>query len=119
MSFFRSLRLLSSRQLTQAQASTSFIPSILARPGQSQASAFSSSSVHSLVRKPTKTKLKTHKGAAKRWISVANDGFKRAKAGRVHLNGSMSPTRLNRLGQSAFAHPAQKRLLRKLLPYNS
>lgn len=43
----------------------------------SQARAFSSSPVAALTRKPTKIKLKTHKGAAKRWIAIANGNFKR------------------------------------------
>ncbi|KWU45539.1 hypothetical protein RHOSPDRAFT_32843 [Rhodotorula sp. JG-1b] len=63
--------------------------------------------------------LKTHKGAAKRFKALANGMFKRAKAGRVHLNSnrSMSSTRLNRLGKTAYARPAERRTLRKLLPY--
>ncbi|GAA5900917.1 hypothetical protein JCM8208_007564 [Rhodotorula glutinis] len=80
---------------------------------------FSSSPAQLLVRKPTKIKLKTHQGAAKRWKALANGEFKRAKAGRVHLNsnGSMSRERLNRLGEPAFARPAWKKTLRRLLPY--
>ncbi|TNY19297.1 50S ribosomal protein L35 [Rhodotorula diobovata] len=80
---------------------------------------FSSSAPQLLVRKPTKYKLKTHQGAAKRWKALANGEFKRAKAGRVHLNsnGGMSRERLNRLGEPAFARPAWKRTLRRLLPY--
>ncbi|GAA6057982.1 hypothetical protein JCM3770_004598 [Rhodotorula araucariae] len=80
---------------------------------------FSATSAALLVRKPTKIKLKTHQGAAKRWKALANGEFKRAKAGRVHLNsnGSMSRERLNRLGEPAFARPAWKRTLRRLLPY--
>ena len=48
---------------------------------------------------------------------VNSRSFPQSKAGRVHLNGHLSPTRLNRLGQVAFASPIQKRLLRRLLPY--
>ncbi|GAA5833636.1 hypothetical protein JCM3766R1_002596 [Sporobolomyces carnicolor] len=72
-----------------------------------------------LARKPTKIKLKTHKGAAKRWTAIANGQFKRGKVGRVHLNsnGNMSPTRLNRLGQTAYARTIERKLLRRLLPY--
>ncbi|POY75436.1 hypothetical protein BMF94_1507 [Rhodotorula taiwanensis] len=75
--------------------------------------------VLALVRKPTQSKLKTHKGAAKRFKALANGMFKRAKAGRVHLNSnrSMSSTRLNRLGKTAYARPAERKTLRKLLPY--
>lgn len=80
---------------------------------------FSSTAAALIVRKPTQSKLKTHKGAAKRFKALANGMFKRAKAGRVHLNSnrSMSSTRLNRLGKTAYARPAERRTLRKLLPY--
>ncbi|GAA5998851.1 mitochondrial 54S ribosomal protein bL35m MRP35 [Rhodotorula paludigena] len=90
-----------------------------APPAPASARAFSASSLCQLVRKPTKIKLKTHQGAAKRWRALANGQFKRAKVGRVHLNssGAMSSTRLNRLGETAYARPAEKRILRRLLPY--
>ncbi|KAK4049343.1 hypothetical protein OIO90_005472 [Microbotryomycetes sp. JL221] len=82
-------------------------------------SPFSTSSRLALSRKPTKIKLKTHKGAAKRWIALSNGGFKRSKTGRVHLNSTMTPERLNRLGQSAYARSgSERKLLRRLLPYS-
>ncbi|GAA5901782.1 hypothetical protein JCM6882_008672 [Rhodosporidiobolus microsporus] len=79
----------------------------------------STSAALALARKPTKIKLKTHKGAAKRWSKLAGGEFKRGKTGRVHLNSSsaMSPTRLNRLGETAYASGAEKRVLRRLMPY--
>ncbi|GAA5939851.1 mitochondrial 54S ribosomal protein bL35m MRP35 [Sporobolomyces koalae] len=83
-------------------------------------SSFSTTApVLALARKPTKIKLKTHKGAAKRWTAIANGQFKRGKVGRVHLNsnGNMSPTRLNRLGQTAYARTIERKLLRRLMPY--
>ncbi|GAA5912604.1 mitochondrial 54S ribosomal protein bL35m MRP35 [Sporobolomyces salmoneus] len=88
-------------------------PSLLRSPFSTTATAFA------LARKPTKLKLKTHKGAAKRWTAIANGQFKRGKVGRVHLNsnGNMSPTRLNRLGQTAYARTIERKLLRRLLPY--
>ncbi|GAA6059201.1 hypothetical protein JCM10212_005546 [Sporobolomyces blumeae] len=85
-----------------------------------RSSPFSTSSIlNALCRKPTKIKLKTHKGAAKRWTAIANGQFKRGKVGRVHLNsnGNMSPTRLNRLGQTAYAKTNERKLLRRLMPY--
>ncbi|GAA5978389.1 hypothetical protein JCM21900_003022 [Sporobolomyces salmonicolor] len=78
---------------------------------------FSSSSPASLARKPTKIKLKTHKGAAKRWYALASGAFKRAKAGRVHKLSTKSHQRLQRLGEPAYARPAEKRILRRLMPY--
>ncbi|KAL8276264.1 hypothetical protein RQP46_011338 [Phenoliferia psychrophenolica] len=86
-------------------------------PIRAFANPFSSTAPAALLRKPTKTKLKTHKGAAKRWLVVANGNYKRSKAGKVHLNGHLSPTRLNRLGEPAYARPIEKKLLRRLLPY--
>ncbi|GAA5985536.1 hypothetical protein JCM10908_007015 [Rhodotorula pacifica] len=96
----------------------SWLPRLCAN--QLASSPFSSTSAAlALVRKPTQSKLKTHKGAAKRFKALANGMFKRAKAGRVHLNSnrSMSSTRLNRLGKTAYARPAERKTLRKLLPY--
>ncbi|GAA6008211.1 hypothetical protein JCM10207_000040 [Rhodosporidiobolus poonsookiae] len=101
-------------------------PSLISRPSPAPfasllaASPFSSTSAAlAQPRKPTKIKLKTHKGAAKRFTALANGEFKRGKTGRVHLNssGAMSPTRLNRLGQTAYATGAEKRTLRRLMPY--
>lgn len=39
--------------------------------------SFSTSSINQLMRKPTHQKLKTHKGAAKRWLAIGNGNFKR------------------------------------------
>lgn len=44
------------------------------------ANPFSSSAPAALLRKPTKTKLKTHKGAAKRWLVVSHGNYKRVRA---------------------------------------
>ncbi|GAA6037632.1 hypothetical protein JCM8097_006152 [Rhodosporidiobolus ruineniae] len=95
-------------------------PPLLSLLSPSSSRAFSSSPVvEALKRKPTKIKLKTHKGAAKRWTALANGEFKRGKVGRVHLNssGAMSATRLNRLGETAYASGAEKKKLRRLMPY--
>lgn len=45
---------------------------------------FSSSAPQLLVRKPTKYKLKTHQGAAKRWKALANGEFKRVRLPLPH-----------------------------------
>ncbi|KDQ16068.1 hypothetical protein BOTBODRAFT_107461 [Botryobasidium botryosum FD-172 SS1] len=62
-------------------------------------------------------KLKTHSGAKKRWSSLPSGLFKRGKAGRRHLNSGMPSSRLNRLGNTAYANPQQAAVLRKLMPY--
>ncbi|BGP58312.1 hypothetical protein JCM8202_000925 [Rhodotorula sphaerocarpa] len=124
------LRPLASRAASLAPRAPALQPSLaswLPAPSPSPAAAWNSaaapfsstSAALALVRKPTQSKLKTHKGAAKRFKALANGMFKRAKAGRVHLNSnrSMSSARLNRLGQTAYARPAERKTLRKLLPY--
>lgn len=94
------------------------------------------------MRKPTRIKLKTHQGAAKRFKAIANGLYKRvrpllhcafdadpptdlswleqAHSGKAHLNsnGNMSSTRLNRLGKTAYANTAERRKLRRLMPYS-
>ncbi|OBZ71581.1 50S ribosomal protein L35 [Grifola frondosa] len=74
---------------------------------------FSTSAVSQLY------KLKTHQGTKKRWRSIASGVFKRGKAGHKHLNVSKSPSRKNRLGQTAYSHGSQTPRLKKLLPYVS
>ncbi|KAJ7644173.1 hypothetical protein FB45DRAFT_718732, partial [Roridomyces roridus] len=66
-------------------------------------------------------KMKSHSGAKKRWrSSPGKASFKRGKAFRSHLNTSKPPSRLNRLGNTAYSTPAQTHKLRKLLlPYGS
>lgn len=75
MSIWSSLPRLLLPRLSSPLASTS--SSALPLASTSAARPFSSSAVLELVRKPTKIKLKTHKGAAKRWLAVSNGNFKR------------------------------------------
>jgi hypothetical protein len=84
MSFLRLPSLLSSLRRTPFLPSPSSLlsrpsPSPLASSWSTAAHAFTTSAVLQLLRKPTKTKLKTHKGAAKRWLVVANGNFKRVR----------------------------------------
>ncbi|KDE04220.1 hypothetical protein MVLG_05321 [Microbotryum lychnidis-dioicae p1A1 Lamole] len=134
-SLLRNVFSLTSRtRFTSARSSpsSSTIPTVWRSPSTSSISSSTPSAASSsllsrpfsstplsrgLVRKPTKIKLKTHKGAAKRWFAIANGNFKRSQAGKVHLNGVLSPTRLNRLGKPAFARPIEKKKLRRLMPY--
>ncbi|KAH8924912.1 ribosomal protein L35, partial [Atractiella rhizophila] len=81
------------------------------------ARAFSVSSPAFLLRKPTKYKLKTHKGAAKRFIVVANGQFKRMRAGKRHKTSKKSPASLNRLGERVYAKGYEIWKLKRLLPY--
>ncbi|KAJ3373078.1 ribosomal protein L35 [Allomyces macrogynus ATCC 38327] len=67
----------------------------------------------------SKYKLKTHKGAAKRWLAVGDSReFKRMKVNKAHLNMGMSSSRFGRLSQMAEPEgKAMRRTLRRLMPY--
>ncbi|OCH84191.1 ribosomal protein L35 [Obba rivulosa] len=64
-------------------------------------------------------KLKSHSGAKKRFKSLANGFFKRARAGHRHLNVHKSPARKNHLAQTTNSQGTQTAMLKKLLPYGS
>ncbi|KAK0504242.1 hypothetical protein EDD18DRAFT_1063115 [Armillaria luteobubalina] len=66
-------------------------------------------------------KMKSHSGTKKRWRSLASgSSFKRGQAGHAHLNVHKSPSRKNRLAQTAHSVPYQTHKLKKLLlPYGS
>ncbi|EPQ27387.1 uncharacterized protein PFL1_04926 [Pseudozyma flocculosa PF-1] len=68
-------------------------------------------------------KLKTHQATKKRWTPTGSGSgkafqlvFKRAYAGKSHLNSHMSSDRLNRLGATAYSKAGRlNRTLRRLL----
>ena len=62
-------------------------------------------------------KIKTNRGAAKRFKRTKKGHFKRHKAFDRHLKASKSPKRLRSLRQSAIADPRDEKRIRKLLPY--
>ncbi|GHJ86677.1 hypothetical protein NliqN6_3079 [Naganishia liquefaciens] len=65
---------------------------------------------------PVVEKMKTHQGAAKRWKAIASGNFKRAQAGKQHLNSSFSSHRISTLRQTVYSTKTQRKTLRKLLP---
>ncbi|CCK71998.1 mitochondrial 54S ribosomal protein bL35m KNAG_0I02130 [Huiozyma naganishii CBS 8797] len=65
----------------------------------------------------TRSLMKTHKGAAKRWRKNAN-GFKRGISGRKHGNCGWSQRGLKALTGRTEAHQSQIKRLKKLLPYH-
>ncbi|KAJ9097237.1 hypothetical protein QFC21_004906 [Naganishia friedmannii] len=65
---------------------------------------------------PVAEKLKTHKGAAKRWKAIANGNFKRGQAGKQHLNSSFPSHRISSLRQTVYSTKTQRKLLQQLLP---
>ncbi|KAJ2351532.1 hypothetical protein IWW50_002946 [Coemansia erecta] len=63
------------------------------------------------------SKIKTHKGAAKRWKALANGLFSRRQAGLRHLNRKLSPSARRGKHAPVLCTKGQKRHLDKLLPY--
>ncbi|MHB8882461.1 MAG: 50S ribosomal protein L35 [Thermodesulfovibrionales bacterium] len=62
-------------------------------------------------------KMKTHKGAAKRFKMTANGEIKRSKGFTSHLLTSKSPKRGRNLRTSTLVSDADHAGIRKLLPY--
>ena len=62
-------------------------------------------------------KLKTHKGAAKRFKKTGTGKIVRQHAFARHILTSKSPSRKRKLGQSTVADPADQAKLRTMLPY--
>lgn len=63
-------------------------------------------------------KLKTNRGAAKRFKSTANGGFKRNKSHRRHILTKKSAKRIRQLRAPAMIDKADAGLIRQLLPYS-
>jgi large subunit ribosomal protein L35 len=62
-------------------------------------------------------KLKTHKGAAKRFKKTGTGKIVRRHAFARHILTSKSRSRKRRLGQSAVASDANQPEMRRMLPY--
>jgi len=62
-------------------------------------------------------KLKTHRGAAKRFKKTATGKIKRSKAYKSHLLTGKSSKRTRRLRKSRLVDKANLRTVKKLLPY--
>ncbi len=62
-------------------------------------------------------KLKTHRGAAKRFSLTGKGRVKRAKAFSNHILTSKSPKRKRNLRKSAVADKTNESALKRLLPY--
>ena len=68
-------------------------------------------------RKDTMPKLKTHRGAAKRFKKTASGKFKRAKAFKSHILTKKAPGRKRGLAQSTTVSAAGHKRVREMLPY--
>jgi large subunit ribosomal protein L35 len=64
-----------------------------------------------------KPKLKTHRGAAKRFKVTATGKILRMHSGKRHLLGTKSANRMRRLKKLTRVHPADVANVRQMLPY--
>ena len=62
-------------------------------------------------------KLKTHRGAAKRFRATKTGKFKFARAGRRHLLECKAAKINRKMRKSSYVHPADEAGIRALLPY--
>ena len=63
-------------------------------------------------------KLKTHRGAAKRFRKTATGKFKRGKAYKSHILTKKAPGRKRGLAQATVVSGADVRAVREMLPYS-
>ncbi len=64
-----------------------------------------------------KPKLKTHRGAAKRFKVTATGKILRMHSGKRHLLGTKPANRMRRLKKLTRVHPADIANVREMLPY--
>jgi large subunit ribosomal protein L35 len=62
-------------------------------------------------------KIKTHRGAAKRFSKTGTGKVKRSKAYRRHKLAKKSPKRKRGLRHSAVVKGADEKRIKKLIPY--
>jgi large subunit ribosomal protein L35 len=62
-------------------------------------------------------KIKTHRGAAKRFSLTKNGKIKRAKAYKSHILNKKSTKRKRNLRQGTYVDAAEEKNIKKLIPY--
>lgn len=62
-------------------------------------------------------KMKTHRGAAKRFKKTASGKLKRYKAYKSHLTGKKSAKRIRQLRKSGIVSDSDMKRIKQLLPY--
>ncbi|HKO04845.1 MAG TPA: 50S ribosomal protein L35 [Candidatus Acidoferrales bacterium] len=62
-------------------------------------------------------KLKTHRGAAKRFKITATGKIIRSHSGKRHLMGAKASNRMRRLKKLTQVHPSDAPKVRRMLPY--
>ncbi len=63
-------------------------------------------------------KLKTNRGAAKRFSRTAKGGYKRSQAFKNHILTKKAPKRKRQLRPTVQVAEADVRMVRRLLPYS-
>ena len=64
-----------------------------------------------------KQKLKSHRGAAKRFKITATGKVVRSHSGKRHLMGAKPAKRMRRLKKLTLVHPADAKNVKAMLPY--
>ena len=64
-----------------------------------------------------KKKLKTHRGAAKRFKVTAGGKILRMHSGKRHLLGTKKPGRMRKLKKLTLVNPADRAAVKQMLPY--
>ena len=64
-----------------------------------------------------KVKIKTNKGAAKRFKKTGSGKLKRAKAFKSHILNKKSAKRKRNLRKGTLVHESQLKVMKKILPY--
>lgn len=62
-------------------------------------------------------KIKTHRGAAKRFNLTKSGKVKRSKAYKTHILTKKSSKRKRKLRKTAYASAANEAVIKKLIPY--
>jgi len=62
-------------------------------------------------------KMKTNRGAAKRFQRTANGGFKRGQSHHRHILTKKSSKRKRQLCTTERVHDADQRMVRRLMPF--
>jgi large subunit ribosomal protein L35 len=63
-------------------------------------------------------KLKSHRGAAKRFTTTKSGKIKRSKAYKRHILTKKSTKRLRGLRQTGYIAECEEKKIRKLIPYS-
>ena len=64
-----------------------------------------------------KMKLKTHRGARKRFKITATGKLKRSHAGKRHFTGTKRTGRMRKLKKLTLVNPADVAAVKQMLPY--